>query len=85
MSTGINANYLLSESISTFSNDTTRSNNRTFITLSPNVQWHWTPEINLNLSYSYRQQVLESINQTITGDSVQLQFSYQPQINRQVK
>ncbi|WP_231890343.1 TonB-dependent receptor domain-containing protein [Methylomonas methanica] len=85
LSTGINANYLLSESISTFSNDTSRSNNRTFITLSPNVQWRWTPEINLDLSYSYRQQVYESNNQTITGDSVQLQFSYQPQINRQVK
>jgi hypothetical protein len=85
LSTGINANYLLSESISTFSNDTSRSNNRTFITLSPNVQWRWTPEINLDLSYSYRQQVIESNNQTITGDSVQLQFSYQPQINRQVK
>ncbi|MDX8129444.1 hypothetical protein QLH52_19240 [Methylomonas sp. OY6] len=85
LSTGINANYLLSESISTFSNDTSRSNNRTFITLSPNVQWRWTPEINLDLSYSYRQQVYEANNQTITGDSVQLQFSYQPQINRQVK
>ncbi|WP_445369860.1 TonB-dependent receptor domain-containing protein [Methylomonas sp. BW4-1] len=85
LSTGINANYLLSESISTFSNDTTRTNNRTYITLSPNVQWRWTPEINLDLSYSYRQQVIESNNQTITGDSVQLQFSYQPQINRQVK
>ncbi|QSB02890.1 TonB-dependent receptor [Methylomonas sp. EFPC1] len=85
LSTGINANYLLSESISTFSNDTSRSNNRTFITLSPSVQWRWTPEINLDLSYSYRQQVYESNNQTITGDSVQLQFSYQPQINRQVK
>ncbi len=85
LSTGINANYLLSESISTLSNDTSRSNNRTFITLSPSVQWRWTPEINLDLSYSYRQQVYESNNQTITGDSVQLQFSYQPQINRQVK
>lgn len=87
LSTGINANYLLSESISTFSNDTSRSNNRTYITLSPNIQWRWTPEVNLDLSYSYRQREFgsNSNSQTITGDSVQLQFSYQPQINRQVK
>ncbi|MBD9355747.1 porin family protein [Methylomonas albis] len=85
LSTGINANYLLSESVSTLSNNTSTSNNRTYITLSPNIQWRWTPEINLDLSYSYRQQVYESNKQTIIGDSVQLQFSYQPQINRQVK
>lgn len=85
LSTGINANYLLSESISTFNNDINRNNNRTFITLSPNIQWRWTSEINLDLTYSHRQQEFDSINQTITGDSVQLQFSYQPQINRQVK
>ncbi|WP_446811787.1 hypothetical protein ACH50O_09545 [Methylomonas sp. 2BW1-5-20] len=85
LSTGFNANYLLSESVSAFSNNTSRSNNRTYITLSPNIQWRWTPEINLDFSYSYRQQVYESTNQTAVGDSVQLQFSYQPQINRQVK
>ncbi len=84
-STGLSANYLLSESVSTFSNNNSASNNRTYITLSPNIQWRWTPEINLDLSYSYRQQNYESTNQTAIGDSVQLQFSYQPQINRQVK
>jgi hypothetical protein len=84
LTTGISANYLLSEFISTLDNNNV-SENRTFITLSPNIQWRWTPEINLDLSYSHRQQGFDSINQSITGDVVQLQFSYQPQINRQVK
>ncbi|MCK9606810.1 MAG: hypothetical protein M0R33_10245 [Methylomonas sp.] len=82
-SSGINASYLLSESTATINNST--NNTRTMITLTPNIQWRWTPEINLNLSYSYRQLEFGSINQTAFGNNIQLQFSYQPQINRQVK
>ncbi|WKJ89040.1 hypothetical protein QZJ86_13515 [Methylomonas montana] len=82
--TGINASYQMSESVTNF-NGNNASNNRTYTTLTPNIQWRWTPEINLDLSYSYRQQQYESTNQTAIGNSVQLQFSYQPQINRQVK
>lgn len=82
--TGVTATYLLSESATT-STTSTVSNNRTYITLSPNIRWKWTPEINLELSYSYRQQQFESLNQTSVGNNLQLQFSYQPQINRQVK
>ncbi|MCQ8117448.1 hypothetical protein [Methylomonas rosea] len=83
-STGINAGYLLAESVSTFDN-TNVSNNRTYASVSPNIRWRWTPDINLEFSYSYRQQKFESTDQTAVGNSVQLQFSYQPQINRQVK
>lgn len=80
-SSGINASYLLSEQVtSTNSNDS-----RTMITLTPDIQWRWTPEINLSLSYSYRQLEFGSINETAFGNNLQLQFSYQPQINRQVK
>lgn len=82
--TGISVSYLISESVTNFNGNNT-NNNRVYTTVSPNIQWRWTPEINLNLSYTYRQQVYESVNQTAIGDSVQLQFSYQPQINRQVK
>ncbi|MCQ8180017.1 hypothetical protein NP603_02745 [Methylomonas sp. SURF-1] len=82
-SAGFSASYLLSESISTFNNNNT-SNNRTYITLSPNIRWFWSPEANFDLSYSYREQDYQS-NQIAIGNSVQLQFSYQPQINRQVK
>lgn len=82
--TGINASYLMTESTSTFNNNNV-SNNRTYATLSPNIRWRWTPEINLELSYSHRQQQYESLGQTAIGNSVQLQFSYQPQLNRQVK
>ncbi|ANE55720.1 MULTISPECIES: hypothetical protein [Methylomonas] len=83
-STGINANYLIAETVSTFG-DISSSNNRTYAAISPNIRWQWTPEINLDFSYSYRQQYFESNNQTAIGNSVQFQFSYQPQINRQVK
>lgn len=83
-STGLSAGYLISESVTNFNNNNF-SNNRTYTTLSPSLQWRWTPEINLDLSYIYRRQIYESLNQTAEGNSVQLQFSYQPQINRQVK
>lgn len=83
-SAGLNANYLMTDSVSTF-NNTNINNSRTYSTLSPNLTWRWTPEVNLDLSYSYRQQEFQSNNQTAIGNSVQLQFSYQPQINRQVK
>lgn len=82
--TGISGSYLLAESISIYNNNTV-NNNRTYASISPNLLWRWTPEINIDLSYTLRQQKYESIDQTATGNSVQLQFSYQPQINRQVK
>ncbi|MDD2761216.1 MAG: hypothetical protein PHH11_13105, partial [Methylomonas sp.] len=88
LTAGINANYLLSEQLSTIDNGTTTtsfSNNRTYINVTPNIRWRWTPEINLELSYSYRQQEYESPNRLSVGNNLQLQFSYQPQINRQVK
>lgn len=80
---GVNASYLLSESTGASGNST--NNSRTVITLTPNIQWHWTPEINLSLSYTYRQLEFGSLDQTAFGNNLQLQFSYQPQINRQVK
>jgi len=61
------------------------NNNRTSVTFTPSLQWRWTPEINLRLSYSYRQLELGNLNETAESNNVQLQFSYQPQINRQVK
>lgn len=83
-STGIDARYQISDSVSSFGGNTL-NNNRTYTTITPNVQWRWTPEINLQLSYTYREQIYESNNRTSIGNIVQLQFSYQPQINRQVK
>ncbi|MDP3904737.1 MAG: hypothetical protein Q8Q40_12275 [Methylococcaceae bacterium] len=59
--------------------------NRTYYTISPNINWKWTPEINLGLSYTYRQQEFQGSTQPSQGNIVQLQFNYQPQINRQVK
>jgi hypothetical protein len=83
-SAGINANYLISDSTSTF-NNSSASYNRTYTTLSPDIQWRWTPEINLQLSYTHRESEYTDRHQSAIGNSVQLQFSYQPQINRQVK
>jgi len=84
LSTGFNANYLISESQSTLSSANTNTS-RTFLTISPNLRWRWTEDIDLDLSYTYRDRTYESLNQTSIGNSIQLQFSYQPQINRQVK
>lgn len=82
---GINASYISTEAISTFNNNSSVANNRTYTTLSPNIQWRWSDEVSFDLSYTYRQQVFENTHQSAIGNSVQLQFSYQPQINRQVK
>lgn len=84
LSTGINASYLQAEAVSTLNNSNI-SNNRTLTSLSPTFKWRWSDDMNLEFSYSFRQQNLETSNQTAIADSVQLQFSYQPQINRQVK
>ena len=78
--TSLNANYLKSAAAGG-----TSSNDRTYATLSPALNWRWTPETKLELSYSYRQQKFDNENDARVGDSVQLQFSYQPQINHQVK
>lgn len=59
--------------------------NRTFYSISPGIHWKWTPEVNLGLSYTYRQQDFEGSSQSSQGNTVQLQLSYQPQINHQVK
>ena len=61
------------------------TSNRTFYSISPGIHWKWTPEINLGLSYTYRQQDFEGSDQSSQGNTVQLQFSYQHQINHQVK
>jgi hypothetical protein len=54
--------------------------NRTYYSISPNINWKWTPEINLVLSYTYRQQEFQG-SQASIGNTVQLQFSYQPKLN----
>ncbi|QWF70157.1 hypothetical protein KEF85_12490 [Methylomonas paludis] len=59
--------------------------NRHLTTISPNVQWKWTHEVSLLLSYTYTDQYFPSSNVSAKSDSIQLQFNYQPLINRQVK
>jgi hypothetical protein len=83
-SAGINASYLQSESTSTF-NRGRASNDRTYLSVTPNIRWRWTPDINLELSYSYRQQDYDFLDDSAISNNLQLTFSYQPQINRQVK
>ncbi|PPD34697.1 MAG: hypothetical protein CTY19_03650 [Methylomonas sp.] len=83
-STALTASYLISEDTRTFVNNII-DNNRTLSTLTPSLRWRWTPEINLDLSYTYRQQDFSFLNDSAIGNNLQLQFSYQPQINRQVK
>lgn len=80
-STGLTASYSINEV------DSEQNNrfNRTNYSISPTISWKWTPEVNLRLSYTYRQQKYEGQNQPSEGNVALLQFTYQPQINRQVK
>jgi hypothetical protein len=78
---GLAASYTKSD----ITGQTNSPYNRTNYSISPNINWKCTPEINLGLSYTYRQQEYQSNAITSLGNIVQLQFSYQPQINHQVK
>jgi len=83
-SSGLEASYLQSDRTLAQAGNFF-SNNRTYMTVTPNIRWRWTEDIDLRLSYSYRQQEYSSVGQAAVGNDVFLQFSYQPQINRQVK
>jgi hypothetical protein len=80
IATGLVANYSTAESAAGGNNQFNRIN----YSVSPSVSWIWTPEINLDLSYTYRQQEFER-GQPAQGNILQFQFSYSPQINNQVK
>ncbi len=82
--TGFDARYQLTES-STNAESENINNSRTYYTVTPNLRWNWTPEINLKLSYSYRHQQFDTRDDPSVGNNVMFQFSYQPQINRLVK
>jgi hypothetical protein len=79
--TGISANYSSYEVTGEQSNPF----NRTYYSFGANGNWKWTQEFNLGLSYRYRQQEFQNSSGPSVGNLVQLQFSYQPQINRLVK
>ena len=78
---GISASYNKSE----MTGVSTSTNNRTFYSISHNVNWKCTPEINMGLSYTYQQSEYQGSTQSSLGNIAQIQFSYQPQINNQVK
>ena len=77
----------LSTSYSIYEQTSTQSSalNRNFYAVSPNVNWRWTPEVNIGLSYNYRQQVYKNTSQSAQDNTVQFQITYQPQLNNQVK
>jgi len=58
---------------------------RTYASVSPNINWKWTPEVNVGVSYTYRQQEYNNIPGLREDNGVQLQLIYQPKINNQVK
>ena len=58
---------------------------RTYASVNPNINWKWTPEINVGLTYTYRQQEYKNSNQLRQDNGIQLQITYQPQTNNQVK
>jgi hypothetical protein len=97
--TGLSANYSTFESTVQSSNQSTNNqstnnqstsnqsnrSNRTNYSISPHINWKLSNEINFDLSYNYREQKFKDTNQSSVGNTVQLQFSYQPEVNRQVK
>jgi hypothetical protein len=58
---------------------------RTYASIGPNINWKWTPEINVGFSYTFRQQDFKNSLQASYDNNMQLQITYQPQINNQVK
>jgi hypothetical protein len=78
---GLAANY----SIYDFTGVQNSSLNRTYATIGPNINWKWTPEISIGFSYNYRQQEYKNSNQLRQDNNLQLQITYQPQTNYQVK
>ena len=59
--------------------------NRTYASIGPNINWKWIPEINIGFSYNFRQQDYKNSPQASYDNNMQLQITYQPQINYQVK
>lgn len=87
-SAGLNTAYLMSDTISTQNNTlsgTPSSYNRTVTSFSPSLQWQWTADVQLQFMYLYIDQNYTATNQTATSNTLQMQFIYQPSINRQVK
>lgn len=88
-STNVNGSYLVADAVYAGATNNSSSSlmafNRTLTTLSSSLSWKWTPDINLQLSYTYMDQNYVLYHQTAIANNVELQFIYQPSINRLVK
>lgn len=87
-STGINGTYEMRSFPLQSQNSKSISNgDRTYYSITPNIKWKWTPEVSVQMSYTYRQQSYDNSSTVSSGEGniAQLQLNYQPQINRQVK
>ena len=82
-SSGMSANYSIYK-MPTASNGFSDTS-RTYASVSPNITWKWTPEVNVGVSYTYRQQEYKNFLGLREDNGVQLQLTYQPKINNQVK
>jgi hypothetical protein len=77
---GFSANYSMADSTGQNNSQFNRDN----FSFSPSLNWKWSPEINLGLSYNFRQQEFEG-GQPSQGNQVEFVFSYRPQLNNLVK
>ncbi|MGD0961028.1 MAG: hypothetical protein ABSB19_14580 [Methylomonas sp.] len=88
-SSGFMGTYLTSDTISTLGIGGASSNpaayNRIYVTLAPNIKWQWTPDLTAQLTYTYINQEFTLSHADAYANSLQLQFVYQPILNRQVK
>ncbi len=80
--TGLSASFAIYEMPTTLPNF---SLNRNYTSFSPNINWRWMPEVNVGLSYTYREQIYKNNIYSAQDNGLLLQLTYQPQINNQVK
>ncbi|WP_347985750.1 hypothetical protein [Methylomonas sp. AM2-LC] len=85
ISTSITGSYLVSDTINSSTVTNASVFNRTLTSITPNLRWQWNEDMFLQLNYTYIEQIYTQSKLAATSDSVQLQFIYQPPINRQVK
>jgi hypothetical protein len=85
LSSSITGSYLISDSINLSNVTNGAFFNRTLTSITPNLRWQWDENMYLQLNYTYIEQIYTQSKLAATSDSVQLQFIYQPHLNRQVK
>jgi len=71
LTAGIRGSY--QETSSAIDND---SNDRENISISPSINWQYSPDSTFSLSYNYRQQKESALNTNVSSHAIMLTFNY---------